>query len=146
MLARLGAPSRVIFLSKLFSSKKFLQTGSWFFLLEKHHSAFRSLTKVMQITFSGFPKMLRLFCAPSRDRTYDLRIKSPMLYQLSYRGIDITCILYHIIYFFSRVFCFFMLEYILCLYIRRGGEGVQRCGLQNRHSWVQIPPASPVTM
>lgn len=29
---------------------------------------------------------LILYGAPSRVRTYDLRIKSPMLYQLSYKG------------------------------------------------------------
>ncbi len=28
-------------------------------------------------------------CPPSRNRTYNLRIKSPLLYQLSYRGMSI---------------------------------------------------------
>ena len=36
--------------------------------------------------FPNFSETLSFYCAPRRTRTFDLRIKSQLLYQLSYRS------------------------------------------------------------
>ncbi len=65
-----------------------------------NQKSIRSLHENQAVGFLGGtkrkrPKAYLSFCAPSRDRTYDLRIKSPMLYQLSYRGIYVTDTIAH---------------------------------------------------
>ncbi len=82
---QIKALGRSIFLSKLFSSKKFLRTGSWFVLLNKHHSAFRFLHEKQAVVFLSV--IFTSFKCPRQESNLHHKYRKLESYPLNDEGI-----------------------------------------------------------